>query len=151
MLLTRGLPTEFARSHQATGVHSVAEQRECILKVGYVVLYVTDEVACLQFWTHKVGMVEKSRIQAGAFSIVQVGFADQDFGFELVPLALMKDNPDGLDLATPSIAFRVDDLAATRAALVDKGVQASELGEHSGITSFAFADNENRWFAVIAS
>jgi len=121
------------------------------MKVGYVVLYVTDEVACLKFWTLKVGMVEKSRIEAGAFSIVQVGFADQDFGFELVPLALMKDNPDGLDLATPSIAFRVDDLAATRAALVAKGVQASELGEHSGIASFAFADNENRWFAVIGA
>ena len=65
--------------------------------------------------------------------------------------ALMQDNPDGLDLATPSIAFRVDDLAATRAALVAKGVQATELGEHSGIASFAFPDNEGRWFAVIAA
>ena len=27
----------------------------------------------------------------------------------------MKDNPDGLDLATPSIAFNVDDLEATHA------------------------------------
>jgi lactoylglutathione lyase len=119
------------------------------MKVGYVVLYVNDEAACLQFWTEQVGMVERSRIQAGTFSIVQVGFPDQDFSFELVPLALMKDNPDGLDLATPSIAFRVDDLAATRAALVAKGVQATELGEHSGIASFAFPDNEGRWFAVI--
>jgi lactoylglutathione lyase len=121
------------------------------MKVGYVVLYVTDENACLQFWTQQVGMVEKSRIQAGTFSIVQVGFADQDFGFELVPLELMKDNPDGLDLATPSIAFRVDDLVATRAALIAKGVQAVEIGEHSGMASFAFSDNEGRWFAVINS
>ena len=119
------------------------------MRVGYVVLYVTDEVACLQFWTEKIGMVEKSRSQANGFSIVQVGFADQDVAFELVPLALMKDNPDGLDLATPSIAFRVEDLAAARAALVDKGVEATELGEHSGIASFAFPDNEGRWFAVI--
>ncbi|MEN9553660.1 MAG: hypothetical protein RLY24_1255, partial [Actinomycetota bacterium] len=125
--------------------------KESPMKVGYVVLYVTDEVACLQFWTQQVGMVEKSRIQAGAFSIVQVGFADQDFGFELVPLELMKDNPDGLDLATPSIAFRVDDLATTRAALVAKGVQAIEIGEHSGMKTFAFSDNEGRWFAVIES
>ena len=119
------------------------------MKVGYVVLYVTDEVACQQFWTEKVGMIEKSRVQAGDHSVVQVGFSHQDFGFELVPLALMKDNPDGLDLATPSIAFRVDDLAATRAELVAKGVNATELGEHSGIASFAFPDNEGRWFAVI--
>lgn len=121
------------------------------MKVGYVVLYVTDEAACEQFWTEQVGMVVKSRNQAGEFSIVKVGFVDQDFAFELVPLALMKDNPDGLDLATPSIAFQVDDLAATRAALVAKGVQATEVGEHSGIASFAFPDNEGRWFAVISS
>jgi len=119
------------------------------VKVGYVVLYVNDEAASLQFWTEQFGMIEKSRTQAGSFSIAQVGFADQDFSFELVPLALMKDNPDGLDLATPSIAFRVDDLAATRAELVAKGVPATELGEHSGIASFAFPDNEGRWFAVI--
>lgn len=119
------------------------------MKVGYVVLYVTDEESCLRFWTEQVGMVEKSRNHAGPFSIVQIGFPDQDFAFELVPLALMKDNPNGLDLATPSIAFRVDDLDATRAELVAKGVQATELGEHSGIASFAFPDNEGRWFAVI--
>ena len=121
------------------------------MKVGYVVLYVNDDAACLQFWTQQVGMVEKGRSELGEFSIVQVGFADQDFAFELVPLALMKDNPDGLDLATPSIAFRVDDLAATRVALVARGVQATELGEHSGIASFAFPDNEGRWFAVIGA
>ena len=121
------------------------------MKVGYVVLYVTDEVACQQFWTEKVGMIEKKRVQAGEHSVVQVGFADQDFGFELVPLALMKDNPDGLDLATPSIAFRVEDLATTRAELVAKGVNATDVGEHSGMASFAFPDNENRWFAVISA
>ena len=121
------------------------------MKVGYVVLYVTDETSCLRFWTEQVGMVEKGCKRAGSFSIVQVGFADQDFSFELVPLALMQDNPDGLDLATPSIAFRVDDLAATRAALVTKGVQATELGQHSGIASFAFQDNEGRWFAVVGA
>lgn len=121
------------------------------MRVGYVVLYVTDETSCLRFWTQQVGMVEKSRQQAGPFSVVQVGFADQDFAFELVPLALMNDNPSGLDLATPSIAFRVDDLAATRATLLANGVQATELGDHSGIASFAFSDNEGRWFAVIGA
>lgn len=119
------------------------------MKVGYVVLYVTDEAACLRFWTEQVGMVEKGRNQAGPYSIVKVGFAEQDFSFELVPLALMQDNPDGLDLATPSIAFHVGDLAASRAALVEKGVQATDIGDHGGIASFAFPDNEGRWFAVI--
>ena len=83
-----------------------------LLTVGSVVLSVNAAVSCLQFWTEQVGMVEKDRQQAGAVSVVKVGFTDQDFAFELVPLELMKDNPAGLDLATPSIAFRVDDLEA---------------------------------------
>ena len=58
------------------------------MRVGYVVLYVQDADACLRFWTEQVGMIEKGSKQAGAFSIRQVGFADQDFSFELVPLAL---------------------------------------------------------------
>ncbi|MGA0878821.1 MAG: hypothetical protein ACO3SP_06850, partial [Ilumatobacteraceae bacterium] len=78
------------------------------MKVGYVVLYVSDAEACLRFWIDQVGMIEKSRSLAGNFPVVQVGFADQDFAFELVPLELMKENPDGLDLATPSVAFHVE-------------------------------------------
>ncbi|MDQ1324722.1 MAG: Lactoylglutathione lyase, partial [Chloroflexota bacterium] len=85
------------------------------MKVGYVVLYVGDAEACRRFWVEQVGMVEKRRTEAGAFTIVQVGFADQSFAFELVPLELMKDNPDGLDHATPSIAFHVDDQEAAHA------------------------------------
>ena len=118
------------------------------MKVGYVVLYVDDAEACRRFGVDQIGMIEKRRSEAGASAIVQVGFADQPFAFELVPLELMKDNPDGLDLATPSIAFTVDDLAATHATLVKRGVQATDVGDHQGTPSFAFSDPEGRWFAV---
>jgi lactoylglutathione lyase len=118
------------------------------MKVGYVVLYVKDAEACSRFWIEQVGMVEKRRNEVGGFTIAQVGFADQPFAFELVPLEMMRDNPDGLDLATPSICFHVDDLEAARAALVGRGVQATEVGEHHGMRSFAFSDPEGRWFAV---
>lgn len=120
------------------------------MRVGYVVLYVNDAEACRQFWIEQVGMVLKRRTDAAGFTIVQVGFADQSFAFELVPLALMKDNPDGLDLATPSICFHVDDLEATRATLVARGVQATEVSEHHGAKNFAFCDPEDRWFAVMS-
>ena len=118
------------------------------MRVGYVVLYVKDAEACRRFWVEQVGMVEKKRSEAGGFTIAQVGFSDQPFAFELVPLELMKDNPDKLDLATPSICFHVDDLEATRARLVERGVKASEVGEHHGMRNFAFSDPEGRWFAV---
>jgi lactoylglutathione lyase len=121
---------------------------EGFMRVGYVVLYVDDAEACRRFWIERIGMVEKRRTEAGTVAIVQVGFADQPFAFELVPLELMKDNPDELDLATPSICFHVDDLESTRAALVGRGVRATEVGEHQGTLSFAFSDPEGRWFAV---
>ena len=118
------------------------------MKVEYVVLYVHDADASRAFWIEKIGMVEKRRYPAGSSTIVRVGFADQPFAFELVPLDLMKDNPDQLDLATPSIAFSVDNLETTRAALIGRGVVASEVGEHSGTPGFAFSDPEGHWFAV---
>lgn len=118
------------------------------MQVGYVVLYVDDAEACRRFWVDRVGMVEKRRIEAGPFTIVRVGFADQPFALELVPLEMMRENPYGLDLATPSICFHVDDLAATRASLVDRGVEASEIDDHHGVESFSFSDPEGRWFAV---
>ena len=118
------------------------------MRVRYVVLYVTDAEVCRRFWVDQVGMVEKSRTVVDDFTIVQVGFSDQPFAFELVPLALMADNPYGLDLATPSIALQADDLEVARAQLLERGVEAMEIGEHSGVRSFAFSDPEGRWFAV---
>lgn len=118
------------------------------MKVAYVVLYVNDADICRRFWIEQIGMVEKKRSPAGDFTIAEVGFADQPFSFELVPLELMKDNPDNLDLAMPSIAFRVDDLQATHADLLGRGVQVSDIGDHGGTPSFAFADPEGHWFAV---
>ena len=118
------------------------------MQVGYVVLYVNDVEACRRFWIDRIGMVEKRSSDAGGYTLAQVGFADQPFAFELVPLELMRDNPDGLDLAMPSIAFHVADLEATHAMLIERGVQASDVGEHEGTPSFAFSDPEGHWFAV---
>lgn len=119
------------------------------MQVGYVVLYVEDPEACLAFWTSVIGMVPKSEKSAGEFRIRQVGFPDQSFAIELVPLDLMRGQPHGLDLATPSMAFRVSDLNATHAELNNKGVTTSEINNMAGIASFAFQDNEARWFAVL--
>ena len=119
-----------------------------LMRIRYVVLYVNDPDVCRRFWIEQVGMIEKDRKVAGEYAVTQVGFADQDFAFELVPLALMADNPFGLDLATPSIAMQVSDLEAARTQLIDNGVEVAEIGDHGGVQSFAFSDPEGRWFAV---
>jgi lactoylglutathione lyase len=119
-----------------------------MMRVGYVVLYVDDAERCRQFWVDLVGMVERKKTEVAGFTITEVGFVDQAFSLELVPREMMKDNPNGLDLATPSMCFYVDDLEATRAGLVARGVQATEVGSHQGMKNFAFSDPEGRWFAV---
>jgi lactoylglutathione lyase len=120
------------------------------MKVGYVVLYVADTDACARFWVESIGMVERQRFSAGPFSVVEIGFPNQEFSFQLVPLEMMKQNPDNLDLATPSIAFRVEDLDTARARLISCGVEATEISTARGPRSFAFSDPEGRWFAVLS-
>jgi catechol 2,3-dioxygenase-like lactoylglutathione lyase family enzyme len=104
--------------------------------VGYVVLYVNDAERCRRFWVEQVGMEEGKRTEVAGFTVTRVGFGGQSFSFASCP-GMMKDNPDGLDRATPSICFHVDDLEATRrAALIARGVSATEVGN-------------SRWDAVL--
>ena len=121
------------------------------MKVGFVVIYVGDTDMCARFWTDTVGMVERQRFAVGSLSVMEVGFADQEFSLQLVPLEMMRENPDNLNLETPSIAFRVSDLDAARAQLLSRGVQATEITNDRGPRSFAFPDPEGRWFAVLGA
>ena len=119
------------------------------MKVGYVVLYVSDPEKSLQFWREKLGMIEKGRNEFGSYSIIKVGFAEQDFTFELVPLKLMESNPEGINLGAPSTAFYVSNLEETRSTLLAKEIECSEITDLGGVKTFGFADNESRWFAVL--
>ena len=60
----------------------------------------------------------------------------------------MKDNPDSLDLATPSIAFTSTTSRSRAPTSSRRGVQATDVSDHQGTPSFAFSDPEGRWFAV---
>ena len=116
-----------------------------------MVLYVDDADACRRFWVEQVGMVQKQRDEIGAFTIAQVGFADQPFAFELVPLAMMQDNPDDLDLATPSIAFQVDDLERGPSRARRTRGAGDRGGRPPGHARASHSrDPEGRWFAVTA-
>lgn len=119
------------------------------MKVGYVVLYVEDEKASLDFWTNKVGLKVKESKKAGGFTINQVGFPDQDFSFELVPLKFMEGQEHGLNLGTPSICFRTPDLIAMRKKLQGNNVAVTEISKHFGTETFAFCDPAGSWFAVM--
>jgi lactoylglutathione lyase len=119
------------------------------MRIGYVVLYVDDSEACARFWTDQVGMKVQMQSRALDFSIFRVGFSERDAALELVPRELMKENPDGLDLTTPSICFYVDDLQEAHKKLSENNVLVTEITNHFDNENFAFSDNEGRWFAVL--
>lgn len=119
------------------------------MRVGYVVLYVKDSSACKKFWVDQVGMQLQETTTVGENTIYKVGFSDQQFSFELVPLDLMKENPHGLDLATPSICFYVADVPAEHQRLNSNGIKTTDVAKLSDKDNFAFCDNEDRWFAVL--
>jgi lactoylglutathione lyase len=119
------------------------------MQIGYVVLYVTDSDACLDFWINRVGMELRETTKVMDESIHKVGFSDSNFAFELVPLKLMENNPEKLDLATPSICFYVNDINDEHLRLKGSGITVSEISTRGDKQSFAFSDNEARWFAVM--
>jgi hypothetical protein len=96
-----------------------------------------------------MGMELQETTQAGDFSIYRVGFADQSFSFELVPLDLMKDNPHGLSLGTPSICFYTKDIPGEHQRLNAADVKTTEITQRGDKSNFAFSDNEDRWFAAL--
>lgn len=51
------------------------------MRVAYVVLYVDDADACRAFWIEQIGMVEKRRAAAGAFTIAQDHQGTASFAF----------------------------------------------------------------------
>ena len=119
------------------------------MRVGYVVLYVKNSEECMKFWTEKVGMELQETTAVGENTIYKVGFSNQRFSFELVPLDLMKDNPHGLDLATPSICFYVADVPALHKRLNSNSIKTTDVAKRGDKDNFAFCDNEDRWFAVL--
>jgi catechol 2,3-dioxygenase-like lactoylglutathione lyase family enzyme len=119
------------------------------MKLGYVVLYVESTDKSVEFWTAQIGMSVQSVIEFGAYSVVSLSQSPVDVALQLVPLELMNDNPDNLDLATPSICFYVDNLDAERKRLIANGVEVSDIMQHGDVATFGFSDNESHWFAVM--
>lgn len=94
-------------------------------------------------------MSVQSVLGLGEHSVVSLSQSPVDVALQLVPLEMMKDNPDNLDLATPSICFYVNNLDAERERLIANGVEVSEIMQHGDVATFGFSDNESRWFAVM--
>ncbi len=119
------------------------------MKFNYLVLYLNDTKAAAKFWMDNFNYVIKETIDAGGFDILTIGSEDSDANFQLVPLKLMENNPNNLNLETPSICFYTDDLEKTHKKLQSQSVKVSDIMNHGGMNTFAFFDLENNAFAMV--
>ncbi len=117
--------------------------------IGFVVLYLNDTIKGAEFWTTMFGFEVKKEVDANGHKVITVGAKDGQTNFELVPLALMANNPDNLNLATPSIGLLTDDLSTEHGRLKQLGADVFEISNHGGIESFAVLDYEQNAFAII--
>lgn len=119
-----------------------------MVKIGYVVLYMNDTQKAAEFWQTYFDFVIKNVVDAGEHQVITVGAVDGQTNFELVPLALMADNPYDLNLGIPSICLSTDDLQAEHQRLVKLGANVSPIADHGGRDSFAIIDFEENAFAI---
>lgn len=91
-----------------------------ITKIGTVGVYVEDQAKALQFWTGKIGFVEKDRKDMGNGNFwLEVAPRGAESALVLYPKGLL---PDAAELK-PSIVFMCKDIEAFCAELKGKGVK----------------------------
>lgn len=117
--------------------------------IGYVVLYMNDTVKAAKFWQDTFGFEIKNEVAAGEYKVITIGAVDSQTNFELVPLALMADNPYNLNLDLPSICLYTNDLQAEHDRLTSLGTNVTSIEDHGGRQSFAVLDEDQNAFAMV--
>ncbi len=118
------------------------------MNLNYVVLYMKDTELAKDFWTQKIGFELKKTADVASERVYTVGKKGDSPSIELVPLALMAENPHNLNLGTPSLCFKTSDLEAEYVRLKENGVKVTEIMNHGGMQVFTFFDAEEKAFAM---
>lgn len=117
--------------------------------IGYIVLYVPDSNLASKFWIDTFGFEIKKQATFNGHKVITVGALNSQTNFELVPLELMADNPDNLNLAHPSICLTTADLNLEHQRLSKLGIKTSEILKHGETNTFAVFDCFDNAYAII--
>ncbi len=117
-------------------------------QIGYVVLYLNDTNEGAKFWNKYFNFVTKNSVSAGNHDVITVGSKDGQTNFELVPLAIMEENPYNINLGIPSICLLCDDIKLEHDRLKNLGAEVTAIEEFGDKISFAIIDNEGNAFAI---
>jgi lactoylglutathione lyase len=134
-------------------LHSGAERRpaDLISRLGQVMLYVSDQDKCAEFWTKTLGFYEVARFDSGTgFKWIEVAPPAKP-GATIVlhnKEAVAKMAPE-LNLGTPSLMFFTPSADKLREDLSTKGVKVGPIDLRPDGKVFNFSDIEGNYFAVL--
>ncbi|MBS4207371.1 VOC family protein [Bacillus sp. FJAT-50079] len=122
-----------------------------IKQVGQIMLYVNNQDDSMKFWTEVVGfhLISEENNGQGMRWIEIAPTKEAETSIILHNKKLIAEMQPELNLDTPSLMFFSDDLDRLYQELSSKGVTVGEIIAMPGGRVFNFADNEERYFAVM--
>lgn len=119
-----------------------------ILQLGQVMLYVEDLEQAKAFWTEKLGFEVISDVDNGLRIITIAPTDDAHTQIVLHDKKKIQEMSPELNLATPSLMFYGENLAALYEQYKAKGITVGELVSLGFAKVFNFADEEGNYFAI---
>ncbi|SOC43632.1 VOC family protein [Salinicoccus kekensis] len=115
-----------------------------------VMLYVDNQEQSIAFWTKDLGFVIKSEdIIYDDYKSVEVAPSlDSETSITIFDKEFIREASPEVNLETPSLMFRVQDLDALYADLSNKGIRCGDIVKTPDGRVFNFSDDEDNYFAV---
>lgn len=121
-----------------------------IRDLGQVMLYVNDTDKCAKFWSEKAKFEKVKRIEAPYGGYIYEVAPKNNGATEFVlqnKEVVRKMNPE-MNLGTPSILMKSDNLDETYKLFQENGINVNPIMEMGTLRVFNFSDEEGNYFAV---
>lgn len=122
-----------------------------IMKLGQVMVYVTDQDKAARFWTEKMGFTVISEEDNGqGMRWIEVApKPDSETSIVLHNKEFVAQMDPDMNLGTPSLLFYTTNLEELHQELSSKNVKVGEVMTMPNGKVFNFADDEDNYFAVL--
>lgn len=121
-----------------------------IQSLGQVMLYVDDFKQSIHFWTDIMGFKVKAqeKLPEGYEWIEVAPDETSETTIVIFDKAFIKKYSPDVNLGTPSLMFKTEDIEGLYTDFKEKGVQVGEMVEQPSGSVFNFSDDEGNYFAV---
>lgn len=121
-----------------------------IKALGQVMLYVEDQEQSVKFWTDKLGftVISTDELVEGYRSVEVAAGKHSETSLVIFDKAFIKKYSPELNLGTPSLMFKADNIDELYEEYQNKGINVGEKTEYPLGKVFNFSDDEGNYFAV---